>query len=135
VDDYRDPKYDGLIGRTVKAVEFGASNLFGGTDGYVSLYLDDGSLAMFGLDGDCCSTSTFEDKRQFLELNGAKIQGVEERSNADRNLSPEGNGGETDWSFLVFITSVGHVTIDWRNDSNGYYGGYVLFDLRKGSKA
>lgn len=29
------------------------------------------------------------------------------------------------WAFLVFETDRGHATIDWRNDSNGYYSGNV----------
>lgn len=31
------------------------------------------------------------------------------------------------WHFLVFTTDKGHVTLDWRNRSNGYYDGAIEF--------
>lgn len=34
------------------------------------------------------------------------------------------------WYFLVFFTSGGHVTIDWRNDSNGYYAGTICLSVK-----
>lgn len=84
------------------------------------------------LDGDCCSHSYFVEPAQFGELLGATIQAAEERDGVgvldppprpeepfyDDQLSPH---------FLVFTTDKGHVTIDWRNSSNGYYDGSVIW--------
>jgi hypothetical protein len=85
----------------------------------VILTLADGRTLWLALDGDCCSHSYYADPKQFDELIGATIQQIEERD------GKEEQGGEVSWHFLVFTTDKGHVTIDWRNDSNGYYDGSV----------
>ena len=99
-----------------------------------TLILDDGSRAVFALDADCCSASYFTDGAQFAELRGATIQSVEERDEDSESAANKAvttavtTGGYdvcTKWHFLVFVTDKGHVTIDWRNESNGYYDGQV----------
>lgn len=100
--------------------------------GSAVLTLDDGNDLHLDLDGDCCSHSYFQDEKQFDELKGAVIQSIEERDGVSRDeLYGQENGAESvDWSFLVFVTDRGHVTIDWRNDSNGYYSGWCDASLR-----
>lgn len=100
----------------------------------VTLRLDDGRAVLFGLEGECCSRSYFTDPEQFVELGGLIIQKVELRSGNSGfvgNLSKEKEEkkSELKWHFLVFITNEGHVTIDWRNESNGYYAGEILFGV------
>ena len=76
-------------------------------------------------DDPCRSDSSFyTDESQFRELIGSTILSIEERSNCEPRAPgpPEDN---TEWHFLVFTTDSGHVTIDWRNDSNGFYDGSV----------
>lgn len=122
---YDQENYEKMVGLTVIGVE-----LFGDDD--VRVHLDDGQTAVFGLEGDCCSHSYYTDPAQFLELVGTKLQKVEERSSRDGSDNAEKypeDGGETSWHFLVFETNKGHVTIDWRNDSNGYYDGYIRFSI------
>jgi hypothetical protein len=97
--------------------------------GAVSLVLDNGQVLQIDLEGDCCSSSYFADVKQFDELKGATIQSIEERDEASSTplAKPEDdNDSSVSWHFLVFTTDKGHVTIDWRNDSNGYYDGTVL---------
>lgn len=105
----------------------------------VTLMLAGGRALRLALDGDCCSSSYYTDPRQFDELIGATIQCIEERDGESR----EGLDAEdirraeenkeyresVSWHFLVFTTDKGHVTVDWRNDSNGYYDGSVLPSL------
>lgn len=93
----------------------------------VTLYLDSGKAVGIGLEGDCCSSSYFtpEGFAAFEELRGSTILGVEERS-GETETAPGGDDTRA-WHFLVFETSRGHVTIDWHNDSNGYYDGYIVF--------
>ena len=97
-----------------------------------SLRFEDGRELEFGLEGDCCSSSTFTDEDQFKELVGATIQSIEERDGASdlagRDYSVDYAECRS-WHFLVFVTSKGHVTIDWHNDSNGYYDGWVIPNL------
>lgn len=88
------------------------------------------------LEGDCCSHSYFTDSAEeaFEELVGSTIQKLEERSGrSDKNGLPDPDEDEyhsTLWYFLVITTDKGHVTIDWRNDSNGYYSGSILAEFR-----
>jgi len=99
-------------------------------DTQVMVKMTDGSSARFDLEGDCCSNSFFTDVKEFDELIGSVIQSVEQRSDLTPK-TPERPGGRlvcrgadcTSWHFLVFTTNKGHVTIDWRNESNGYYDG------------
>lgn len=101
----------------------------------VELGMVDGRVLVLELEGGCCSQSYFSDVRQFDELIGAKIQAIEDRDgesregldDEDKNNCPirAPNRECVSWHFLVFVTDKGHVTIDWRNDSNGFYDGSV----------
>lgn len=118
-------QYGQLFGRTVMLVD-GAT-----------LYLDDGKAFEFQLDGDCCSKSEYTDEgiAAFCELQGATILKIEDRESAERAAEMVKKWGveESDsWHFLVFTTNKGHVTIDWRNVSNGYYDGSVNVVERPG---
>ena len=120
-----DNKLAELVGCTVVSVDTKDSER-------VKLMLSDGREATFGLDADCCSHSYFTDLGQFHELAGGLILNAEERhgvgSGDSRDVGDDNNC--ISWHFLVFMTSHGHVTIDWRNDSNGYYDGSLLMDVR-----
>ncbi len=100
-----------------------------------TLYLDDRRAVSFGLDGDCCSVSEYTDEglAAFGELLGATITKIEDREGQSTiveasSATPEWvekyeTDDSTSWHFLVFTTDKGHVTVDWRNNSNGYYDG------------
>ena len=95
-----------------------------------TLVLSNGKSVQFGLDGGCCSVSSFTDKAQFQELKGSVLQKIEERDGAAGvpgriYEQDDSDQGYISWHFLVFETDKGHVTIDWRNDSNGFYDGTV----------
>lgn len=118
--DDRDIKYE--EGKLVTRVQTDDSD--------ATITFDDGTSLMVHLEGDCCSDSFFTDQDQFTELEGSKILSVERRGSGDHTPSVKSQQEpqrqeESSWAFLVFITDKGHVTIDWRNDSNGYYGGWV----------
>lgn len=116
-EHWEEEKFKRLIGRTVKDLV--------ATDTAVALDLDDGTVASIRLHGECCSHSYFTDLRQFQELKGRVLNAVEVRHNNTEDR------GRIEWSFLVFVTDAGHVTVDWRNDSNGYYSGYIETNYRK----
>jgi hypothetical protein len=113
---YNSNTYAKAVGKTINSVEVGGSDAI--------LGMTDGSTLTLKLDGDCCSYSVFHEPEQFDELIGATIQGIEERD-SEREGQGDENSEETTWHMLCFITNRGHVTIDWRNESNGYYDGYV----------
>jgi hypothetical protein len=141
-----DREFDPLIDRIVIAADTDEKGEH--EQGKVTLYLDIGKAYTFQLDGDCCSTSYFtpEAELAFKELIGAKILAVEHRGGAsvgstwgtyeaddrlpldakERSKELEAKYPPSDcdsWHFIVFTTDKGHVTIDWRNCSNGYYDG------------
>lgn len=107
-------KLSDLINRTVVAVK--------ASDDGARIDFTDGSAVQLELYGDCCSLSFFTDTKQFDEIVGAKLLAVEQRDGEGfddpkvEHVSPH---------FLVFTTDRGHVTIDWRNESNGYYDGWI----------
>jgi hypothetical protein len=108
-----------------------------------TIYLDDGKAFEFSLYGDCCRSSsnfTPEGLEAFRELIGTTILRVEDRAAPREGLADAPTAGEDQarerrliekyppleydrWHFVVFRTNKGHVTIDWRNESNGYYDG------------
>ncbi len=131
---YREEEYPKLYGRKVVAVD-------GST-----LFLDTGAAWHFGLEGDCCSTSDYtpEGLEAFKELVGATIAKIESRPSWDNHVVDDDKlmsamytareaalveryppDDHDCWHFLVFVTDKGHVTIDWRNQSTGYYDGWV----------
>lgn len=109
------PEWKTLEGQKVIAVD-GAT-----------VFLEDGRAFMFDLDGDCCSSSDYtpEGLAAFAELPGATIASIEERNGTSTDgLEEKYPASDVDsWHFLVITTNKGHVTIDWRNSSNGYYDG------------
>lgn len=108
-----------VTGRTVERVD--GSQLF----------FEDGASIQFRLTGDCCSSSEWTKEEQFKELVGAKILSAENRSGrSDTGVAEPENHDVLSWHFLVFTTDKGHVTIDWHNDSNGYYDGDLLWEMR-----
>lgn len=101
--------------------------------GRAELHFSDGRVLHLTLAGDCCSSSSWTYPGQFLELVGSTIQEIHDREGESRDdLETEFRGTEDgkgtdslEWHFLVFLTDRGHITIDWHNDSNGYYGGSI----------
>lgn len=114
--------YARVAGKTVQQVEITDSDS-------ARIIFTDGSTLALDLAGDCCSCSYFspEGIQALKELPGAKVLSVEERGGPSKPGLPEQEDyNEISWHFLVFTTDRGHVTVDWRNDSNGYYDGYVI---------
>lgn len=96
----------------------------------IVLHFEDGGKLIVDLEGDCCSRSYFspEGLADAKQLEGSKILSVEEVGEASGMHGPYDHGHQdqsTLWHFLKFTTDKGHVTLDWRNDSNGYYDGWV----------
>lgn len=112
-----------LLGRTVVGVEPNYD--------IATIDLDSGQRIYLYLENDCCSESFFTDPAQFIDLIGAKLQRIERRYglSGPNAPNPPCRQDEMKWHFLVFETSKGHITIDWRNDSNGYYDGTVNIEV------
>lgn len=125
-----DGPYREVVGRVVVRVEATRCRQYDEQrDDAVVLVLDDGRGLRLELDAECCSRSYFADVHQFDELVGARIQAIEEREGVGKLEPADGEGDRITPRFLIFTTDRGYVTVDWRNDSNGYYDGWVVPSL------
>jgi hypothetical protein len=107
-----------LVGKTVKAIEWGEENLVFSTD--------DGVVA-YQVDGDCCSRSYFHDFYGVAHLlnNGPVVSA--------REIPLDSHEGDYDeikcygYELVTTHPKWGEVTsvLSFRNSSNGYYGGWM----------
>ncbi len=110
-----------------------------GNDEKVVLYAEDGRSIVLTVEGDCCSHSYFTDNgiKDFKSIVGETLIKLEETECPGAlpdghffvSEEDERNGDCVALYCLKVTTDKQEVSIDWRNDSNGYYGGMLLFDL------
>ena len=94
----------------------------------------DGSKIRFGVVGDCCSKSWIEHLEKPYDLLGATITSIEDSS----GVPWDGHecGEESSYTRACghehlqvyntkFETNKGTIVLEYRNDSNGYYGGWL----------
>lgn len=79
----------------------------------------------YSADGDCCSHSWFESVTNQENIIGEKIIGMEEKPEVEDESSSEGECIRVYGYTLK--TAVGYTDIEFRNSSNGYYGGSCIF--------
>lgn len=105
-----------LIGKKVTAVYLAEDNMA------IRLDVDGGPPIVARTYGDCCSETWIESLDNVDALIGGTVQSVE-------NIElPEQEAKTEDYDVIQFygcriVTDRGHCTIDYRNRSNGYYGG------------
>lgn len=102
----------------------------------IAFLFEDGSSRKFGVAGDCCSHSWIEHLETPDSIPGAIITAVEERGGVpwdghECKQKATGWGHECGHESLVvyntrFRTNKGDIVLEYRNDSNGYYGGYLV---------
>lgn len=92
----------------------------------LKLKLDDGYCTIYA-HGDCCSSSWFEGIAGDEAFEGgAEILEVTMITVGDvANKDPEDNYSKTEQYGIKFKTTNGYCDIDMRNESNGYYSGYI----------
>ena len=91
-------------------------------------FLTDVGPVVIRAEGDCCSSSWFESIDDPDALLGL-VQEVEEIPMPHLGDQP---GREVmEYYGLKIITEKGRSVIDYRNDSNGYYGGYLTVVVGK----
>ena len=77
-------------------------------------------------EGDCCSSSWYEHISGAENLAGTVVFGVEDVDMADVVVDNEDEFECLALYGIKIITTRGYVDIDFRNESNGYYGGYIV---------
>lgn len=87
---------------------------------YLVLISDFDDYLVYKAEGDCCSSSWFESINNIESLINQKVIGIEENPESIRE-------DEQDDCLRVYgytlKTSQGYVDVEFRNSSNGYYGG------------
>lgn len=119
-----------FVGRTIVEVWKG---LGGGDDGDVAFTLDDGTTVYADPEGDCCSRSWVEHVSGVKFAYGAEIVGVDLRPELATQEDVDDGAYECLALYgITLITAKGErIDIDYRNDSNGYYGGWLNWAASK----
>lgn len=112
-------KLQTLVGRKLKSVSLSADK------GTLTVEAQDGQTLKFGVEGDCCSHSWIEHLETPKDLDGATViecsnQGVGEIDSGDEYECLRGYQ-------TIIQTDKGEITMEYRNSSNGYYGGYLVY--------
>lgn len=113
--------WEDLIGKTLA----GASHTAIG----VTLTFRDGTVAEFETSAGCCSRSWIESFECPDDVNGSVLTGVDEDDGPIRSFDLEQTDDEYDGNShvqvyqTIFRTDRGRIYVEYRNASNGYYGG------------
>lgn len=89
----------------------------------------DGFTRSFEVEGDCCSHSWIEHLEMPGDISGATLLSVEDSApiTQDHDEHDETNGGDCISVYNTsFKTDKGEIILEYRNSSNGYYGGYLV---------
>ena len=101
-------------------------NISDAGDGDFTVNLVDGRKIYFFVEGDCCSHSWIEHFETPSDIEGAVIIDIEHLEGdlmpGEKEPSPYDH---RQYYKTVIKTSKGDIDIEYRNDSNGFYGGYI----------
>ncbi len=107
-----------LAGKTVYAVRLNDDKDF------IVFECENGDTVAYSAEGDCCSHSWIEHLNGLSELLGKRVNRIVERE------MPEMKRGEYEYiqSYgWTLETETGRCDIEMRNESNGYYGGWLQY--------
>lgn len=108
--------YEGLGQRPLKAIALSADK-----ETLTFTFQDGGGAVEFGVEGDCCSHSWIEHVTAPDNIEGAVLV-----SATDERISSE-DDNELRVYNTKFQTDRGDtIVLEYRNESNGYYGGYLV---------
>lgn len=88
----------------------------------VAFLFDNKDLIAFDVEGDCCSRSYLEDIFNKYQLLGSLITSIEE---IDIGQKSSGDYTEIKYHAVKIHTENGICQFEFRNESNGYYDGYL----------
>lgn len=112
-----------LIGKTLARV------LVAQDRGGIKFVLDDGTEIVAACDGDCCSYTWIEHvEAPALPATVTAVEDID-LPETEPHRGTHGPDATDSVAFygLKITTSAGHLIIDYRNDSNGYYGGSLVW--------
>jgi hypothetical protein len=91
-------------------------------DDVITIILQDGKTVSIHAHGDCCSRSFIESIDDESVFNDATITQIEIVSGETKEHE---YWNVHKWTFYKITTTKGMATISMRNESNGYYDGYL----------
>lgn len=115
--------FKNMIDRVLRKVSLGDGN------SRITFEYADGGSRSFGVEGDCCSSSWIEHLEMPPDIDGARLLSVDDSApiTQDHSAHDEENGGDSISVYnTVFRTDRGDIVLEYRNSSNGYYGGYLV---------
>jgi hypothetical protein len=90
---------------------------------FLAFTFQDGSTAVFSAEGDCCSHSWIEHLTVPDDVAGCVIEAIEDSDSSRDDDDPEHDCLQV--YHTKFRTRAGDIVVEYRNSSNGYYGGYL----------
>ena len=113
-----------LVGKTVQKVFLAEDRKA------LKFLLADGSEVKAWVDANCCSYTWIEELQGVDQLIGAVVTSVEGVNMPTPEGEVETSSGEDTVQFYgtKIHTDKGFMLIDYRNESNGYYGGDLVWD-------
>jgi hypothetical protein len=120
-----------IIGKRIASVR-----LCGAKDRIVFAFTD-GTARAFGVEGDCCSTSWIEHLEAPNDIAGATLLSVEDSGQVGDDIEQDEQECDVVRVYNTrFRTDRGDVVLEFRNSSNGFYGGYLCdADVQAGDVA
>lgn len=113
--------YTQIIGKTIGAIEV-IKDAPDHRQDHIKFAFSDGSVWTMTHDQDCCESVTLEDVNgDWEDLIGSPLLEASERS---QNIE---KSDSTTWTFYIFATNKGTVSLRWIGESNGYYSEDVAF--------
>lgn len=116
-------KIDDIVGKVIESIKLSDDKE------QLTLSFKDGSCRVFQTEGDCCSSTWIEHLELPKDVIGATILPITDHDYEDKfELEPhpdEDENGELKVYQTHIPTDRGHIAIEYRNSSNGYYGGWL----------
>jgi hypothetical protein len=113
-------KLEAMVGKTVASVE----GAYDGSDEMIVNFTD-GTKVKFYHEQDCCETVRIEDFCGWVsDLEGTEILSAEESTSEGKSWED----GTSTWTFYLFRTRKGDVTVRWLGESNGFYSESVSIE-------
>ena len=115
--------FEDLVGKKILALH---------GDGDTLEFVTPTGVLQYGCEGDCCSSSWFAHISGIDNLVGHTVTKTE--NIALDSITPADETGRdclVQYGFRI-STDKGYFEIDMRNESNGYYGGYIIGPSEKG---
>lgn len=110
---------DDILGKTIDSVYLSSDK-----ENFI-IRFSDGFEAKFATMADCCSRSWIEEFEVYItELKGSLLVDVKDSDTVKHEYHPEHDCLQV--YRTIFSTDRGDIVLEYRNSSNGYYGGWLM---------